>query len=85
MILFQDGIIKTAEDLSEVKYRTRGNEEILKIPYLDVTFSPEALVEIIIGFDLPFNETKEELRRFLEKFGDKFNHVNILPSNCQTE
>ena len=82
---FQDGIIKTAEDLSEVKYRTRGNEEILKIPYLDVTFSPEALVEIIIGFDLPFNETKEELRRFLEKFGDKFNHVNILPSNCQTE
>ena len=46
---FQDGIIKTAEDLSEVKYRTRGNEEILKIPYLDVTFSPEALVEIVFG------------------------------------
>lgn len=77
------GEIMTTEDVSEVKYRSRA--DLNNIPYLDVTFPPEALIEIVVGFDLPFDETKEELQNFLEGFGDKFRHVNIVPSNCQTK
>lgn len=69
-----------SENVEEVKFRTRGNE---LVSYKDMLFPKTMLKEIIIGYALDFDRTKENLSKLLNAHGYNIGEENIKQSTHQ--
>lgn len=67
------------EDDKDVLYRKRNGSD-KQIPYLMLKFPPQLLKKVTIGYQIDFEEKKQEFRTFLDRFGDLYKHVVIEKS-----
>ena len=67
------------ENREEISYRMRDAE---LIPYTEIKFCPSAITKIIVGYNLPFDETRKGICAILEQYGGIYSHLkeNITPS-----
>lgn len=71
--------IKAYEDTKEVKYRRRGEEEI--VPYLELHFPCNIIKSIIVGYQYEFEKAKAIIENHLRLYSDSYNHVKIIKSS----
>lgn len=69
---------KGHEDKEGVKYRIRGNKEI--IPYIEIHFPKETLKKVIVGYQYDFEDAKLLINSHLKRYSGEYDHVHIEPS-----
>lgn len=68
---------KLIPDISDVKYRMRGNEVV---PYIELHFPASVLKGITIGYKYDYEGMKPHIQKILDSHGDQFKHVEINSS-----
>ena len=72
---------KGYEDRMNVKYRMRGEKEI--VPYIELHFPKETLKKIIVGYQFIFEDTKPLIKSHLENYSKEYESVVIEPSSLR--